>query len=508
LRPTFVCPDCGVPIHHGVQIVSNDNPPFQRFKCESCGREGITEDLVMKRGLAVFAHRGRPHPKGQGGGGVVTDPDDFPRIWMYYGTNGFGIPALTTQTLPGTEPSWNETILNKIARWQMITLNTQPFLTTGLEQNYAIIAKLRTANPTVKLLFYDQVTQRDINVAPGSPWTAIWDFVSAGPDKRMYCQDATGWPYNVASPIFWDIGDTGAAAGLAVIWKSFQQGKADGYFLDTIVSPANSNSINSSPLNYAALGYASLQDAKDTGRAANTTFINALLGTGEVWINRGVQDAHVANATTFSCKGELFEGWDPTHGGKDDNIPLNSQYPGGNFLAWNFDTAMTHGCLWQGSNPTGRGTFLIKSETDTGTPNRTHLNRSIRYTLASAAICGGMAYIGDNRNFHGFVDQDFWADEYSVNLSTGTSDSTGARTSRGWLGKPTEFGHLDTTSGMWIRHFDRGVVVANGPGSTLQIDLGRPYRRLRGFYDTSVNDGSLVQTLSVPAKDGRFLLNG
>jgi len=99
-----------------------------------------------------------------------------------------------------------------------------------------------------------------------------------------------------------------------------------------------------------------------------------------------------------------------------------------------------------------------------------------------------------------------WADEYAVNLATGASDSTGARANRGWLGKPTEYGHLDATSGMWIRHFDRGVVLANGPGSPKVITLEQPYRRLSGFYDTVVNDGTTVQTVTVPAKDGRFLL--
>jgi len=465
----------------------------------------------MLRGLFSMFVRGRKFPKlppptePTTPPAPATDPDDFPRIWMYYGTNGFGMPILTTQTLPGGEPSWDETVINKIARWQMITLNTQPFLTIGLEPNYAIVAKLRLANPTVRLLFYDQVTQRDLNVAPGSPWTAIWNFITTAPDKRMYRQDGGGWPFNDDSPIWWDIAQGDAASDLADLWKSFSQGKADGYFLDTIVAAANSGTVDpQSPLNYAALGWPSLQAMKDAEVVGNAVFINALLGTGEVWINRGVANSHVDATTAFSCNGELFEGWDPTAGGLQDFIPLDKQYPGGNIAAWNFNTAMTHGCLWQGASPTGRGSFLIKSETLTPSPNRTHLNRSIRYTLASAAICGGLAYIGNNRD--GFHDPDMWADEYAVNLATGASDSTGARANRGWLGKPTEYGHLDATSGMWIRHFDRGVVVANGPGSPKVIDLGQPYRRLTGFYDTTVNDGTTVQNLTVPAKDGRFLL--
>jgi len=311
--------------------------------------------------------------------------------------------------------------------------------------------------------------------------------------------------------VWWDMAATPTeAAENVAIWQAYLYGKGgDGYFVDWFNNPAYSGSVNNSPLDYARAGYASLQAIKDAIAAANVDFATRMKAIGDLlYINRGVANSNLDATSTFSiCTGELFEGWDPEQGGRQ-SLPLNQQYPGGNIAAWNFDTAMTHGCLWQGSIATGRGTFLIKSETGVAAPNQTHLNKSMRYTAACAAICGGLSYVGNNRNGDSTGANDdsiFWADEYAVLNGASVTSGLGGK---GWLGKPTEFGHLDATSGMWIRHFDRGVVVANGPGSTQQINLGKPYRRIRGFYDTSVNDGSLVQTLSVPAKDGRFLLNG
>jgi len=50
-------------------------------------------------------------------------------------------------------------------------------------------------------------------------------------------------------------------------------------------------------------------------------------------------------------------------------------------------------------------------------------------------------------------------------------------------------------------------VVANASTSQKTIDLGTQYRRIQGSLQTTINDGELVQSLTVPRKDARFLLN-
>jgi hypothetical protein len=463
--------------------------------------------------VTTFKKPEREHPHGGPPGQTTTPPPPttfapggFPKTWMYWGTNGFGMPILTTQTLPGGVPSWDEALLDKLARWDFVTLNTQPFLTTGLPQNLAVVDKLRQRNANIRIYWYEQVTQRDINIAPGSPWTAIWDMVVAAPDKRLYfTSDGTGFPYHVASPLFWNDGLGGGGDAFASIWRTFTEGKgADGSFLDTLV-PGGVGEADGLEANYAAQGYASKQALIDASVAGGIQLVEGIKAMGQpVWINRGMYDGAYPTANAMTCRGELFEGWDPNNGDNNVNVPAGP---------WStFDAAVAVLCTRLGTDPTGDGSILVKAETLNSSPSADVLGKLQRYTLGAACIGGGWAYVGDNRNKHGFVDHNFWADEYAVDAN-GASDPSGAAANKGWLGRPTEFGVKAVAAagpqggGLWVRHFERGVCVANISPTSLSIDLGKPYRRILGTLQPSVNNGALVQNLTVPAKDARFLLN-
>lgn len=490
---TMVCPQCEAPAKVSVQVVTNDMPPFERYECDACGKRMLTIDLVPKYGMSIA--RGH-HPRG-GGGSTTTfswPAGGFPHIWMQCGTAGVGTPVMTS---PGV---FDMTLINKMARWDMVNVNVHPFA-DGPAGNLAIVSLLKAANPAVKVLWYDTIQQRFLFIAPGTQWGDEWTL--AEPLRFFFTGSGDSYPDHDPTTAFWDMVDSGVA--LANIWKQYTHAKADGYMFDYFIGkPGNWTG----GIDYGLAGYANVADLNTANSQGLDDFAVAMLGEGLLWGNRGVNNNGTQDSTIRRLRGEVAESWDPNKGNPSavtpeglQQLPLGGT---GSGLFASFDAAMTLIMSWQGSSPTGDGTILLKGETDAGPPTASYFNKLVRYTLGSACIAGGFAYIGHNRD--GTNDPNMWADEYSVDAN-GASDGVGLLGNKGWLGRPTEFGYKDSGSGMYVRHFDRGVVVVNGSlSSSASIDLGKPYRRLRGVYDTAVNDGSSVQNLSVPPKDARFLL--
>lgn len=59
---------------------------------------------------------------------------------------------------------------------------------------------------------------------------------------------------------------------------------------------------------------------------------------------------------------------------------------------------------------------------------------------------------------------------------------------------------------LYRRDFEHGVVLLNPASQTLQVPLGREYRRILGTAAPSINNGALVQSVTVPPQDALFLL--
>ena len=60
---------------------------------------------------------------------------------------------------------------------------------------------------------------------------------------------------------------------------------------------------------------------------------------------------------------------------------------------------------------------------------------------------------------------------------------------------------------VWIRRFANGEAVVNATGSTVSVPLGGVYRKLRGTQVASVNDGTLVSSVTLPPYDGIVVVN-
>jgi len=76
----------------------------------------------------------------------------------------------------------------------------------------------------------------------------------------------------------------------------------------------------------------------------------------------------------------------------------------------------------------------------------------------------------------------------------------------GYLGYPVT-GAITLTAGVYRRDFERGIVLANFSPASVTLSLERAYRKIKGIQAPNINDGSLVASVTLPAKDAIILLN-
>jgi hypothetical protein len=90
----------------------------------------------------------------------------------------------------------------------------------------------------------------------------------------------------------------------------------------------------------------------------------------------------------------------------------------------------------------------------------------------------------------------WWFDEYDGGV--------GVRR-RGYLGQAVG-AYRKLGDGLYRRDFERGIAINNSSGKPQTVDLKGTFRKLRGTQNPSLNDGSEVRTVTIPAKDGIVLL--
>jgi len=81
-----------------------------------------------------------------------------------------------------------------------------------------------------------------------------------------------------------------------------------------------------------------------------------------------------------------------------------------------------------------------------------------------------------------------------------------------FLGKPLNSaynignGSTKVAQGVWRRDFKNGVVLLNSTSTTQAVTLDEEFEKVRGLQDKTTNDGSIVQSVKLPARDGLILL--
>ena len=90
----------------------------------------------------------------------------------------------------------------------------------------------------------------------------------------------------------------------------------------------------------------------------------------------------------------------------------------------------------------------------------------------------------------------WWYDEY---------DGGEGIHQRGYLGKPLG-GPIRLANGLYRRNFENGVALNNSSTSAETVALGGAFRKLKGAQNPTLNNGSTVTSVVVPAHDGIILL--
>jgi len=435
-----------------------------------------------------------PHPKP-----ITTAKPGFPHMWKWPNYSGSGGPILTA---PGV---FDTTHVAAAAKCNMVAINSVPFTNPGTPANLGIIAAMKAYNPSLIFSWLEFYQWKFAYTGPNL-WGDVWSLMVGPPDVRFYMAGSGGtvfWPDNAGN--FYDIADVQAA--LLALYRSHMVGNgADGILFDTFI--ANAGAWYDPPgIDLALAGYATLADLNSANAAATSTIITGLQDAGKLWANRGAAPGYTPDSIMGLMTGEMIESWDPDWGQGGTQIPQGGVSNG---LFANFDAAMTQLMSRQGTDPTGDGGNLIKQETgdNLGDPSilgTAAWNKSVRYGLGCACVAGGMLNLGYGNARNNVNDVFSNADEYAVD-ATGHTDLTMSAANRGWLGRPVAFGFKDA-GGCYVRRFQNGIVIVNGPGATRSFTLDATYKRIAGAYDTTVNSGAFVSgTISVPSKDGRFLL--
>ncbi len=119
--------------------------------------------------------------------------------------------------------------------------------------------------------------------------------------------------------------------------------------------------------------------------------------------------------------------------------------------------------------------------------------RLFRYGLGSALVGGGYYSFDRGSQYHSVL---WWYDEYEIPLGD-------VRGEPRILSKPTGKG---VAPALWARDYERGLVLVNSTDASQSTTLSGTFERIRGVQDPTVNDGALVNAVTIPARDGLVLL--
>ncbi len=135
-------------------------------------------------------------------------------------------------------------------------------------------------------------------------------------------------------------------------------------------------------------------------------------------------------------------------------------------------------------------TFIINM--NGGNTDQSTNYRRVRYGLASALLGDGFFSYDFGEQDHGQL----WRyDEYDVNLGRP-------------INQPINMLNLRSRSlapGVWRRDFEDGVVLINSTNRSQTVTFGQDLEKIRGAQAPDVNDGTVVNSVTLSAQDGILL---
>lgn len=128
---------------------------------------------------------------------------------------------------------------------------------------------------------------------------------------------------------------------------------------------------------------------------------------------------------------------------------------------------------------------------NTGNTGKNNDFKKFRFGLASTLLINGYYSFDFGDKDHA---QTWWYNEYDIELGKPLSPAVS-------LNGASQF-----KPGIWRREYENGIALVNSGAESQDIDLGGEYEKIKGAQDTSVNDGAIVNEVSLKAKDGLVML--
>ena len=117
--------------------------------------------------------------------------------------------------------------------------------------------------------------------------------------------------------------------------------------------------------------------------------------------------------------------------------------------------------------------------------------RNVRFGLTSSLLESGYYAFDFGDQGHENI---WWYDEYNVDLGTPSGNASSRK------------GFSSYQPDVWRRDFSNGVSIVNSTKIPKTVELGGEFEKLHGSQDPSVNDGSIVNEVSIDGMDGLILL--
>ena len=355
----------------------------------------------------------------------------------------------------------------KLARWDIVVLD--------MDQQFQFpekVRRLRALNPKVKILAYisaSEISDARIRGDRSSPGYKLASSIPAS----WYLHHADGsraswWP-GTALLNASDLSPTSNGQR----WNTFlgpfirdelmSSGLWDGVFLDAAYEDVTGRF--GTGLDPDQDGLANSAKQVDTtwrlGMSKLITNVRAAIGPDKLIMNNS------SAAYASQVNGVLFENF-PRYG-----------------WAWPF--AQMRDVLTKNQSPK-----ISAFNTNTNNQERPNDYQLMRYGLTSALIADGFFSFdaGDSGHL-----RTWWYDEYDAPIG---DPHAVARVVSG----PTQGAY----PAAWSREYQRGVVVVNATSKVVTVPLAGDYEHLTGGQDPSINNGSIVNQVTVPSQDGVILL--
>ncbi|MCP2606361.1 putative glycoside hydrolase family 15 protein, partial [Candidatus Aminicenantes bacterium AC-708-I09] len=410
-------------------------------------------------------------------------------------------PKLFLQ-IQGYAPS--EERLNEAFNWDLLVLDAE--LVANFPEYLGSNGKIRQNNPYAIILLYFSAA----DVIPGNTATVNGGFISGLKDE-WYMKDINGARYLLfeLSP-----GDWTEMLNLTTLVNSYMPNYlnehvistnlGDGIFFDWIMESI-------AWLNHRTDTPSALPDIDNDGIADSDSKLDSL------WIN-GTKKLLI-NCHNIFPSGTLITG----NGGWDYNDPPYKNIMNGSMIESFLNFVSTGEFVWHGLM---RAYYLMQEVLAEPMASMMTLSsgnqndfKFMRFAFASTLMFDGY-FCYTNSGLYG---EPWWYDEYSVNNFTG--EAVKSLGWKGYLGSPVSEAYDaensnillkdlllndDTTSEekVWRRDFEYGTVLVNPSLSSKTVNLNGNFRKIKGIYDPSFNNGQEnITSITLEPRSGVVLLN-